>query len=186
MRLGVGATVSFPVKFLHPHHRRNEKFPDPHVREHMRLTGALVQRRELKLINHKETMCVVVHHEDFMDAKRRYHRIWCAIAHVQVDKEGSPDNFFDLPPEALSTKRDMSSNSFSNDETEKTDKAFSDESHKAADPLAGTRNVQFCAQFSYEDLDCRRVILCLLFWGDISSDGMDIFGQFFGPFSVDG
>jgi hypothetical protein len=133
MRLGIGATVSFPVKFLHPHHRRNEKYPDPQAREHIRLTGALVQRREIKLINHEETMCLIVHHEDFMDAKRRYHRVWCAISHVQVDKEGNPDKFFDVPPEALSTKKDMPSSSFSNDETEKTD--------KVADPMASLQEV---------------------------------------------
>jgi hypothetical protein len=143
MRLGVGATVSIPVKFLHPHHLRNEKFPDPQAREHMRLTGAAVKRLEVKLLNHKETMCVVVHHEDFMDSKRRYHRVWCAISHVKVVKEGSPDKFFDLPPEVTSTERGTSSKSFSNDEPEKSDNAGSDKSHKAAaaDPLASIQEV---------------------------------------------
>jgi ABC transporter transmembrane region len=139
MRLGVGATVSFPVKFLHPHHRRNEKFPDPQAREHIRLTGALVQRCEVKLINHKETMCAVLHHEDFRDSKRRYHRIWCDISHVQIDHEGSPDKFFDLAPE--STERGASSKSFSNDEANKSDKALSDECHNAVDPLASVLEV---------------------------------------------
>jgi ABC transporter transmembrane region len=139
MRLGVGATVSLPVKFLHPHHLRDDKFPDPQVREHARLTGALVQRREVKMINHKDTMCVIVHHEDFKDEKRRYHRLWCAMSHVQVDQEGNPDKFFEEDsPESTTTKKGTSSDSFSNDDN---DKGLSEESEKAADPLATIQEV---------------------------------------------
>ncbi|KAG7355092.1 ABC transporter [Nitzschia inconspicua] len=141
MRLGVGASVSFPVKFLHPHHLRDEKYPDPQAREHARLTGALVQRREVKLINHKETMCVVLHHENFKDEKRRYHRLWCAISHIQVDKEGSPNMFFEDALELPSTNKDSSSGSFLQDETDKTDKPLSEEKETPADPLATVQEV---------------------------------------------
>lgn len=132
MRLGVGATVSFPVKFLHPHHLRDEKFPDPHGREQMRLTGALVQRLETKLINSKETKCVIVHHEDFKDEKRRFHRVWCAVSRIQVDKEGNPDKYFEDVPNTTSTKKASSLD----DETEK-----SEESEKADDPLATIQEI---------------------------------------------
>jgi len=95
--LGIGAVVSFPVKFLHPHHHRDGHFPN--LEDGHRLTDAVVVRREVKLINHKETLCVVVHHDDFKDEEGRYHRLWCAESHIRVEKEGQPEKFFEQSTE---------------------------------------------------------------------------------------
>mmetsp|Transcript_32322 Transcript_32322/g.54079 ORF Transcript_32322/g.54079 Transcript_32322/m.54079 type:complete len:736 (-) Transcript_32322:15-2222(-) len=91
--LGVGAIVSFQSKFIHPHDLRDDHFPD-RPKGH-RLVDAVVVRRELKMINHVETKCVVVHHEDFKDDNDEYQEIWCSEEHIKVQKEGNPEGFFD-------------------------------------------------------------------------------------------
>jgi hypothetical protein len=139
--LGIGATVSFGTKFLHPHIQRDEKFPYlPHGH---RLKEALVVGRERKLINHKETTCVIVHHNDFKDNEGRFYRLWCAESHVTVEKEGDPDKFFEHPE----NKGALVSDSVASD-TDKTtddDKHLSDaddeEEENIAEPLATAREV---------------------------------------------
>ena len=123
-RLGIGATVSFPTKFIHPHHRRDDyvsNYGGVSSDDH-RLTNAIVVRQEMKLINHKSKMCVIVHHDDFKDNNGKYHRLWCAISHVQVDKEGDPEKFFDTPDDTAggSTEKQLSG-SISNSDTDKLD-----------------------------------------------------------------
>jgi len=91
--LGIGAIVSFQIKFIHPHTNRNVKFPNPVAGQ--RLTGCRVVRRALKKINHKPTICAVVHHDDFKDEENGdYYEIWCNESHVRVDKEGESNMFF--------------------------------------------------------------------------------------------
>lgn len=102
-QLGVGAIVSFQSKFIHPHSLRDEHFPDRPSGD--RFADAVVVRRQEKLINHKETMCVIVHHDDFVDDDGNCQDLWCAESHVKVHKEGDPDQFFDLHESAMSETR---------------------------------------------------------------------------------
>jgi hypothetical protein len=94
LRLGVGAIVSFQSRFLHPHELRDEHFTEREANH--RLEDATVVRREPKLIHFKDTMCVVVHHEDFKTEDGKYHMLWCVESHVEVDKEGVKEGFFDI------------------------------------------------------------------------------------------
>jgi ABC-type lipoprotein export system ATPase subunit len=90
--LGVGATVSFQSKFLHPKHLRDEHLAQRPM-EH-RLADAIVTRREILKINHKDTMCAIVHHDDFKDSQGIHQELWCAEKHIKVHKEGDPNKFF--------------------------------------------------------------------------------------------
>merc|ERR1711915_202618 len=92
-RLGIGATVSFQCKFIHPHRHRDAKFPNPDKAQ--RLTGAIVVQQKTKRINHKPTVCVIVHHDDFKDEEGNYHDLYCNENHVKVEKEGPSDKFFE-------------------------------------------------------------------------------------------
>lgn len=132
LRLGVGAKVSFPLKWMHPHRLRDEKFPGQPGDK--RLTEAEVVRREVKLINHKETMCVILHHREFKDNRGRYHRLWCAESHVRVEREGDPDQFFVTSELIDKTDKD----SF-DDGLEKAGKDTGGE--KADDPLSTVQDV---------------------------------------------
>ena len=92
--LGIGAIVSFQIKFIHPHKISDVKFPNPVAGQ--RLTGCRVVRRALKKIKHKPTICAVVHHDDFKDEENGdYYEIWCNESHVRVDKEGESNMFFE-------------------------------------------------------------------------------------------
>ncbi|MGK3738328.1 MAG: hypothetical protein ACI8RD_013918 [Bacillariaceae sp.] len=92
--LGIGAIVSFQVKFIHPHKNRDVKFPYPVAGQ--RITGCRVVRRALKKIKHKPTICAVVHHDDFKDEENgEYYEIWCNESHIRVDKEGDSTMFFE-------------------------------------------------------------------------------------------
>merc|ERR1712232_389505 len=92
-RLGIGATVSFQCKFIHPHHRRDAKFPS--LNKGQRLTNARVVRRALKKIKDQPTVCVVVHHRDFKDEDGSSQDIYCNEIHIKVEKEGPPKMFFE-------------------------------------------------------------------------------------------
>jgi hypothetical protein len=138
-RLGLGAVVSFPTKFLHPHHHRDGHFPS--VNDDHRLTDAIVVRREMKMVNHKSTMCVIVHHNDFKDDTGRYHRLWCAESHVKVETEGDPEKFFEVPDPAVSEKQLSGSLSTETDKTDPNNKGKDVKGETPPDPLATAREV---------------------------------------------
>ena len=105
-KLGIGAIVSFQCKFIHPHRLRDSKYPD--LTTGKRLTDAVVIRRALKRIKHKETVCVVVHHDNFKDDENGggggYLEIWCTESHVRIEKEGDINLFFEA--DHCSSRRD--------------------------------------------------------------------------------
>ncbi|KAL3927626.1 MAG: hypothetical protein SGARI_005269, partial [Bacillariaceae sp.] len=104
--LGVGAVVSFQSKFVHPHNLRDEHFPERKAGH--RLVDAIVVRKEQKLINHKETECVVVHHGDFVDEDDSPQELWCAVNHIKVQREGDPKGFFAMDAESTRKESDGS------------------------------------------------------------------------------
>lgn len=106
-KLGIGAIVSFQCKFIHPHRLRDSKYPN--LTTGKRLTDAVFVQRALKRIKHKETVCVVVHHDNFKDDKNGgggggYLEIWCTESHVRIEKEGDINLFFEA--DHCSSRRD--------------------------------------------------------------------------------
>ena len=63
---GVGATVSCLIKFLHPSELILNKFPNPVNGQ--RLDGCITVRQELKKINRKDQLSLIVRHADFVKA----------------------------------------------------------------------------------------------------------------------
>merc|ERR1711970_1552208 len=92
LTMGVGAIVSFPVKYIHPHAHRDAKFPNREKGQ--RLENCGVTRRGLKSINHQYVSCIFVNHSDFKDENGEFIEIWAKEDHVKIEKEGNPEMFF--------------------------------------------------------------------------------------------
>ena len=61
---GVGALCSVLIRYLHP--RRDVDTKYPRARFDDRLDGLLVQRRQIKKVNHRDqTVIVLFRHDDF-------------------------------------------------------------------------------------------------------------------------
>jgi hypothetical protein len=133
--LGIGAVVSFQSKFIHPHSLRDEHFQDRPSGH--RLADAVVVRREEKMINHKNTMCVIVHHDDFVDEDGKHQELWCAETHVKLHKEGDSDHFFDVS-HSETRKVDDDSDDLDDIENQKTTSSYTKKHHhgkrKSIDP----------------------------------------------------
>ena len=104
---GVGAVVSTLIKFLHPSALIREKFPSP---EHgQRLPGCMTVRQEVKKINRKDQLSLIVTHPDFKDAEGNLQELHAVKKHFTIEVEGDSDLFFDVqlaiqpeqPPDTL-------------------------------------------------------------------------------------
>merc|ERR1712146_488270 len=92
LRLGGGALVSFPVKYIHPHNVRDNASP---VRQSgQRLIGAGVLKQGMKSINGELVECVFVHHQEIKDENGVPIEIWVKKAHVKIEKEDNPEMFY--------------------------------------------------------------------------------------------
>lgn len=92
LRLGGGALVSFPIKYIHPHSARDAAYP---VRKTgQRLTGAGVLKQGTKSINGEQVLCVIVHHQDFRDENGVPIELWVKKSHVKIEKEGNPEMLY--------------------------------------------------------------------------------------------
>ena len=91
LRLGSGALVSFPVKYVHPHRNRNKAYP---VRKTGQRMTAGVLKQGYKSINGEQVMCVFVHHVNFKDENGDNLEIYVKKSHVKIEKEGKPEMFF--------------------------------------------------------------------------------------------
>merc|ERR1712187_842805 len=92
LRLGGGALVSFPIKYIHPHNVRDNAYP---VRQSgQRLVGAGVLKQGMKSINGEKVECVFVHHREIKDENGVPIEIWVKKAHVKIEKEGNPEMFY--------------------------------------------------------------------------------------------
>ena len=95
---GVGAVVSSLMKFLHPSALIREKFPNPvHGQQ---LEGCQTVRQEVKTINRKDQLSLVVTHQDFKDGNGDLQELHAVKKHFAVQEEGDPDYFFDVSQEA--------------------------------------------------------------------------------------
>ena len=89
--LGKGAIVSSLLKFLHPSELIRKKYPNPVHGHH--LSGCIALRQEVKKVNRKEQLCLVVHHLEFKTGDE-YDALHAVVKHWKVHTEGDPDLFF--------------------------------------------------------------------------------------------
>ena len=90
---GVGAVVSTLIKILNPSALIREKFPNP---EHgQRLPGCMTVRQEVKKINRKDQLSLIVTHPDFKDAEGNLQELHAVKKHFTIEVEGDSDLFFD-------------------------------------------------------------------------------------------
>ena len=90
---GAGAIVSVLIKFVHPLELIRNKFPNPSNQQ--RLENCQTLHQEVKQINRKEQLSLVVTHEDFKSNCNENLELHAVKKHFKVEQEGDPDLFFD-------------------------------------------------------------------------------------------
>ena len=91
-----GGTVSCLIKFLHPSQLIRNKFPNPTSGQ--RLEGCITVCQEVKRINRKDQLSIVIHHNDFKEAdEEMFQELYAVKKHFTIQAEGDPDFFFNLP-----------------------------------------------------------------------------------------
>ena len=87
-RLGVGASCTISVRFLHPKNKVKEVILNQTASQ--KLSGLIVQGKEEKTIRKAGKECFMFHHEDFGG-----HLIWALQHYISIDVEGPPESFFE-------------------------------------------------------------------------------------------
>ena len=90
---GVGATVSCLIKFLHPSELIWNKFQNPVNGQ--RLDGCITVHQELKKINRKDQLSLIVQHADFVNNNGEPVLLHRVKKHFKIGMEGDLDIFFD-------------------------------------------------------------------------------------------
>ena len=91
---GKGATVSCLIKFLHPSQLIRNTYPNPENGQ--RLEGCLTIRQEVKKINCKDQLAIVVKHDDFVGMDKEPQELYAVKKHFSIQVEGDPDFFFNV------------------------------------------------------------------------------------------
>merc|ERR1711972_234105 len=85
-RMGGGAIVSFPLRYVHPKSVRDAAHP---VREpDQRITSAGVIKQVKRSISGEKCDCVLIHHQDFKDENGEPTEVWVKKSHCVIQKEG--------------------------------------------------------------------------------------------------
>ena len=93
---GKGGTVSCLIKFLHPSQLIRNTFLNPTSGQ--RLEGCITVHQEVKRINRKDQLSIVIHHDDFKEAdEETFQELYAVKKHFTIQAEGDPNFFFDLP-----------------------------------------------------------------------------------------
>ena len=87
-RLGVGASCTVSVRFLHPKNKVKEVIHNQTASQ--KLSGLIGQGKEEKTIRKAGKECIVFCHEDFGGQL-----IWALQRYVSIDVEGPPESFFE-------------------------------------------------------------------------------------------
>ena len=87
-RLGVGASCTIKLRFLHPKNHIQDKIPNQTASQ--QLTGLIVQSKAEKVIHKVNKECIVFQHEDL-----GRQLIWALQRYVQVDIQGPEESFFE-------------------------------------------------------------------------------------------
>ena len=103
---GIGAVVSVLTKFVHPSQLIRDKFPN--LPNGHRLSGCITLRQEVKRINQKEKLSLIVKHDDFKNDDEEYQELHACKRHFQIQEEGDPEFFFDIPQQVTPTTEDQS------------------------------------------------------------------------------
>ena len=90
-QLGVGASCTIKLRFLHPKNHIKDKIPNQTASQ--QLTGLIVQSKVEKIICKVNKDCIVFQHEDFNGQL-----IWALQCYVQVNIQGPEQSFFEEAP----------------------------------------------------------------------------------------
>ena len=88
LRLGIGATCSVALKYLHPRKVICDKYTNTTAQR--TLDGLISLKKETLKVNRREQECVVFRHEEFEGIL-----LHCVLRWVKIITEGSDDTFFD-------------------------------------------------------------------------------------------
>ena len=86
-RLGVGASCTIKLRFLHPKNKVNNKVPNQMAKQ--ALSGLIAQGQQEKMIHNKSKECMVFRHEDF-----RGQLVWALGCYITVNIEGPEESLF--------------------------------------------------------------------------------------------
>ena len=89
--LGIGASCTVSIHFLHPKNKIKEVIPNQTASQ--KLSGLIMQGKEEKIIRKEGKECIVFRHEDFGGQL-----LWALQHYVSIDEEGPESAFFDPTP----------------------------------------------------------------------------------------
>ena len=89
----VGASVKVLLKFLHPSELVRNKYLN--LQSGQRLEGCTTIRQEVKHINRRDQLSLVVTHNDFHDDEGDLHELHDVKCYFTVEEEGDLELFFD-------------------------------------------------------------------------------------------
>eukprot|EP00980_Cylindrotheca_fusiformis_P024084 scaffold11524_cov91-Cylindrotheca_fusiformis.AAC.3 len=90
LRLGVGASMTCLVRYIHPSRHIRERYVNPERGQ--RLENLVAIREETKLVNRREQQVIVMTHTDFPGIELYAVKRFC-----KVTAEGPEDQLFDIP-----------------------------------------------------------------------------------------
>ena len=93
---GKGAIVSSLIQFIHPSEYIRNKFPN--AVNGKRLDSCITVCQEVKKINRREQLSLVVTHEDFVNGEGNPQQLHRVKKYWRVETEGDQDYFFDIAP----------------------------------------------------------------------------------------
>ena len=97
LHLGIGASCTVKLRFLHLKDKVNEKVPNQSASQS--ISGLIVQSKAEKSIWKAAKSCVIFHHEDFGGQL-----IWALPRYVTVDVQGPEEAFFVEEPQQPTTR----------------------------------------------------------------------------------
>ena len=89
--LGVGASCTVKLRFLHPKNHVKDKIPNQTFSQ--QLTGLIVKSKAEKIIRKVNKDCIMFQHEDF-----GRQLVWALQCYVQVDIQGPEQSFLKKKP----------------------------------------------------------------------------------------
>ena len=93
---GKGATISCLINFIHASQLIRNKYLNPASGQ--RLEDCITVRQEVKRINRKDQLAIVIHHSNFKEADRETLQELYAVRKLfTIQAEGDPDFLFDVP-----------------------------------------------------------------------------------------
>ena len=90
-KIGIGAVCRTFMKFIHPSKLIRDKFPNRIDQD--KLGEMIAIRQEVKRVNHKDQMCIIMRHDFWPNQE-----LHCVKRWVKVMEEGAAADFFDAPP----------------------------------------------------------------------------------------